>query len=249
MEFKDKVVIVSGGSRGIGGAAVRAFCKEGAKTFIVSRTAKDVNDYAEKLQSEGYQAFGLPGDVSDVADIKRVVQAVIDKCGKIDVLLNAAGILRRKPALEQTDEDWDAVVDINLKGTFFFCTEAARHMINAGSGAIINISSIQSHLVIKERAVYAATKAGVNKLTAGLANEWGRTGVRINTISPGFIGTELLTQIYNDALDAYIKQTTPLGRMGTPEEVAELILFLASPRASYITGVDIAIDGGFTTTK
>lgn len=246
MEFEGKIVVVTGGSRGIGGATVRRFCEQGAHCIIISRSAQDCEAYAEELSKEGYNASAMAADVGKVSDIKRLVEEIIAKYGKVDVLVNAAGVLRRKLALDQTEEDWDYVMNINLKGSYFCSVEFGRHMVAAGSGAIVNVSSLQGRIVLPERSVYAASKGGMKQFTQGLANEWGGTGVRVNAVSPGFISTEMVLKVMNPELAAFIKSRTPMGRPGTPEEVADLIVYLASPRASYVTGVDVPVDGGWT---
>ncbi len=246
-EFAGKVVVVTGGSEGIGRATVRRFCEEGAHAVIVSRNEEKCRAYAAELKEDGYSADAVSADVGKVDDIKRMVAAVIAACGRIDVLVNCAGVNIRKVALDYTEADWDYMMDINLKGTYFCSLEAGRHMVARGAGAIVNLSSIQGHIVLPERTIYAAGKAGVMQFTKGLANEWAQKGVRVNSISPGFVGTPMVMQVLNDpAWLQLIQSRTPMGRVAAPEEIADLIVFLASDRASYITGADVPIDGGWT---
>lgn len=246
-EFQGKIVVVTGGSEGIGKTTVRRFCEEGACGIIVSRSEDKCKEYADKLVGEGYKADYISADVGKVADVKRMVQTVIDRYGQIDVLVNCAGVNRRKLALDYTEEDWNYMVDINLKGSFFCCIECGKHMVSRGEGSIITMSSLQGHIVLPERTIYAATKGGVMQFTKGMANEWAKSGVRINSISPAFISTPMVENVLKDpSWRQLIESRTPMGRAGTPDEAANLILFLASARSSYITGADIVIDGGWT---
>ncbi|MDR3589217.1 MAG: SDR family NAD(P)-dependent oxidoreductase [Negativicutes bacterium] len=246
-EFTGKVVVVTGGSKGIGGAAVKRFCEEGAHCIIVSRNGQEGKAYAETLRQIGLSADAMAADVGKVSDIKQMAQDLVGRYGKIDVLVNCAGVNVRKPALEYNEEDWDYIMDINLKGSYFCSVEIGRHMVARGTGAIVNLASLQAHVVLPERTIYAASKGGVAQFTKGLANEWAQKGVRVNSISPAFIGTPMVAKVMDDpAWVQLIQSRTPMGRVGTPEEVADLIVFLASSRAGYITGTDVAIDGGWT---
>lgn len=246
-EFSDKVVLVTGGSKGIGRATVRRFCEAGATCIIVSRHEAECQDYAAALVTEGFSASGSVADVSKVSDIKAMVKAAVGKYGKIDVLVNSAGVNIRKLAVEYSEEEWDYIININLKGSYFSCVEVGKQMVAQGSGAIINIASLQSHITLPRLSIYATSKAGIKQFTKGLANEWALSGVRVNSISPAFIATPLVEKVLQDpAWRHIIDSRTPMQRPGTPEEVADLIAFLASPRSSYITGSDITIDGGWT---
>ncbi|MDR3588696.1 MAG: SDR family NAD(P)-dependent oxidoreductase [Negativicutes bacterium] len=245
-EFAGKVVVVTGGSKGIGRATVKRFCEEGAHCVIVNRNAQEGQVYADELKKEGFSASAVAADVGKVSDIKRMTKEVLEGHKKIDVLVNAAGVLRRKLALDSSEEDWDYIMDINLKGAYFCSVEVGRHMVERGEGAIVNLSSLQSRIVLPERSIYAASKGGIRMFTQGMANEWALKGVRVNSISPGFVATEMVLKVMNPALEAFISSRTPMGRAATPEEVADLIAYLASSRASYITGVDVPIDGGWT---
>lgn len=246
-EFTGKVVLVTGGSKGIGRAAVRRFCEEGATCIIVSRHEDECRNYADQLMADGFSASGIIADVSKVGDIKKMVSTAIEKFGAIDVLVNSAGVNIRKMSVDYREEDWDYIIDINLKGSYFSSVEVGRHMVARGAGAIINLSSLQSHITLPGLSIYAASKAGINQFTKGLANEWAQSGVRVNSISPAFISTELVAPVLQDPVwRQVIDSRTPMKRPGTPEEVADLIAFLASSRSSYITGADIAIDGGWT---
>ena len=246
-EFHEKIVVVTGGSEGIGKATVKRFCDEDALCIIVSRNKNKCQEYADQLNKEGYKADFVSADVCKVDDIKKMIQTVIDRYDHIDVLVNCAGVNVRKLALDYSEDDWDYIMDINLKGSFFCCIECGKDMVARGTGSIITMSSLQGHIVLPERSIYAASKGGVKQFTKGLANEWAKSGVRINSISPAFISTPMVKAVWNDvSWRQLIESRTPMGRTGTPEEVAELILFLASPRASYITGADIVIDGGWT---
>lgn len=246
-EFPGKIVLVIGGSKGIGKATVRRFCEEGAHCIIVSRHSDECQAYAEQLKAEGFAASGLAVDVSRVASIKDMVKAVVAKHGRIDVLVNSAGVNIRKLATEYSEEDWDYIINTNLKGTYFCCVAVGEQMVSQGAGAIINLSSLQSHITLPRLSIYAASKAGIRQFTKGLANEWAQSGVRVNSISPAFITTPLVAKVLQDpAWRQIIDSRTPMKRPGAPEEVADLILYLASSRASYITGVDVPIDGGWT---
>ncbi|NSW75576.1 MAG: glucose 1-dehydrogenase [Candidatus Atribacteria bacterium] len=246
-ELEGKVAIVTGGSKGIGRAIVRRLCQEGAVCVIANRNQSEGQEYACDLVEAGYQAVAIPTDVSRVEDIRKLVAEVIARFGKIDILVNSAGVNVRKPAIEYTEAEWDLMVDVNLKGTFFACIEAGRQMIAQRHGTIVNMASLQSEEVLSRRSIYAATKGGVRQLTKALAVEWAKYGVRVNAISPAFIKTPMVEEVLSSSSwRKLILTRTPLGRPGTPEEVAELVLFLASPRSSYITGANIMIDGGWT---
>lgn len=246
-EFEGKVAIVTGGSKGIGRATVYRFCQEGATCVIVNRHETEGQEYAQELVQQGYSAVAVAADVSRVKDIKRMVDTVIKQFNKIDILVNCAGVNIRKPAIEYTEEDWDYMVNINLKGTFFTCLEVGKHMIERGGGVIVNLASLQSEEVLPERSIYAATKGGVRQLTKALAVEWAKYGIRVNAVSPAFIKTPMVDKVLSDPQwQQLITSRTLLGRPGLPEEIAEVILFLASPRASYITGANIMVDGGWT---
>lgn len=246
-EFEGKVVLVTGGSNGIGRAVVRRFCLEGATCVIGDIDEAKGEEYARELRGEGLSAFAFFLDVSKVPVIKQTVENVLKRFGKIDVLVNCAGVNIRKPVIEYTEEDWDFMVNVNLKGTFFCCLEVGKHMVERREGVIVNLASLQSEEVLPERAIYAATKGGVRQLTKAFAVEWAKYGIRVNAVSPAFIKTPMVEKVLADPQwYSLIVSRTPMGRPGTPEEVAELILFLASPRASYITGANIPIDGGWT---
>ena len=246
-EFNNKVVLVTGGSKGIGRATVRHFCEAGATCIIVSRHEDECQNYAAELMADGFSASGIVADISKVSDIKKMVNTAVGNYGRIDVLVNSAGVNIRKMSVEYSEEDWDYIININLKGTYFSCVEVGKHMVAQGAGAIINLASLQSHITLPGLSIYAASKAGIKQFTKGLANEWAQSGVRINSISPAFISTLLVQPVLQDPVwRKIIDSRTPMKRPGTPEEVADLIVFLASSRSSYITGTDIAIDGGWT---
>ena len=246
-EFSGKIVLVTGGSKGIGAATVQRFCEEGAHCIIVSRHLDECQAFADKLKEEGYSASALAADVSKVADIKKMVADAIAQFGRIDVLVNSAGVNIRKYAVDYEEEDWDYVMNINLKGAYFCAVEVGKHMIEQKSGAIVSVSSLQSHITMQRISIYSASKGGVRNFTKGLANEWATSGVRVNCVSPAFIATPLVEKVLQDpSYTTIIDARTPMQRVGKPVEVADAILFLASDKASYITGADLAIDGGWT---
>lgn len=249
MEFENKTVIVTGGTKGIGRAAARRFCEEGALAVVVSRHEADCKAYVDGLSEAGHRADWVAADLSRVAEVVRMVATVVERHGAIDILVNNAGVNRRKPALEYTENDWDDLVDINLKGAFFCAVECAKNMVAHKSGAIVNVSSLQGSIVLAERTIYAATKGGIQQLTKGLAGELAQSGIRVNAISPGFVRTPQVESVMADPQwTELITSRTPMGRFAEPAEIAELIVFLASERASYITGANIPIDGGWTAT-
>jgi len=245
LEGKVAIVTAAAGA-GIGQAAARRFAEEGAKLVLSDAHAARSREVAEAIgRDHGQEVLGLQVDVRDVDQVSGMVQATLDKFGQIDVLMNNAGINKLSPVWEMDDETWRLVIDVNLTGTFN-CTRAVLpHMIERGSGAIVNMSSSAGWLGSRDgESHYCAAKAGVMAFTRAVAAEVGRRGVRVNAIAPGLIYNEFLSRIYPADFFDRAKRGVPLGRLGEPPDVADLALFLASDMSRYITGEVICISGG-----
>jgi len=245
LRLKDKVAIITGGGQGIGKATARRFLEEGAKVAIV-----DFNEDAGKASADDLAQWGqavfLHVDVSKRDQVRQMAQAVCDHFGRIDVLINNAGILRDAQLLKMGEEDFDAVIAVNLKGVFNCGQAVAEFMVAQGSGRIINASSVVGLYGNFGQSNYVAAKAGLIGMTKVWARELGRKGICVNAVAPGFIGTEMVQAMPQKIIDAMVEKV-PLQRMGTPEEVANVYVFLASEDASYINGSLISVDGGVVT--
>jgi 3-oxoacyl-[acyl-carrier protein] reductase len=238
--FSGKVALITGGARGIGRATAQAFAAEGARVIVADVDADAAEATARAL---GGGAIGLAIDVADPQSVKSVVATALSRAERIDVLVNNAGITRDASLLKTSDEAWDSVIGVNLSGTFYVTREIAPHMVARGSGAIINASSIVGIYGNFGQSNYVATKSGVIGMTRVWARELGRKGVRVNAIAPGFIATDMTAKMPEDVLEG-MKKKTPLGRLGTPEDVARAYVFLASDEASFINGQVLGVDGG-----
>ncbi len=250
------VVFVTGGTRGIGGAISRSFGAQGAVVAAgYGRDSEHANEFLGELEEQKIQASIHQGNVGSADDCRRTVAEVIERHGRLDVLVNNAGITIDKTALKMSDEDWYRVIAVNLSGAFFMSQAVLPHMIERGSGRIVNISSIIGETGNIGQANYAASKSGLFGLTKTLAREAAfqlqragkltddSIGVTVNTVAPGFIATEMLEQIPDKVLDK-IKAQIPLGRLGRPDEIARVVHFLAADQSSYITGAVWAVNGG-----
>jgi len=236
--LENRVVIVTGGARGIGRATCVRLVEEGANVVVADRAGAE-----ETARSLGAGAMALALDVTDVDNVKAGVEAVLARWGKIDGLVNNAGITRDASLLKTSDEAWDAVIAVNLTGTFNMTRAVASHMVARKTGAIVNASSIVGLHGNFGQSNYVATKAGVIGLTKVWARELGRKGVRVNCIAPGFIQTEMTAAMPPDILSS-MKDRTPIGRLGQPEDVAAAYAFLLSDDASFINGQVLGVDGG-----
>jgi glucose 1-dehydrogenase len=245
MRFEGRAIIVTGGASGIGLACARAFAAEGGAVVVADVDEAGGAAAAESIGAQGGAALFVRADVGAAHDAGALVDAALEWCGRLDVLVNNAGIIRAAEFLDLTEADFDAVLRVNLKGAFLVGQAAARAMAARGGGAIVNMSSVNGTLAIPNQAPYVVSKGGLNQLTRVMALALADKGVRVNAIGPGSIMTDLLrTVMDDDAARRRILSRTPLGRCGTPEEVARLALFLASDDASYITGEVVHIDGG-----
>jgi NAD(P)-dependent dehydrogenase (short-subunit alcohol dehydrogenase family) len=243
----NQIVLVSGGSRGIGLAIARGFVDGGATVVITGRERQTLDAAARELASQGGTVHVQVCDVALPDDIRRTVDWLLDEFGKCDTLVNVAGVNRRKPALDVTVEDYDFILDINLKGAFLFSQAVGRHMVERGQGSQINIASLNTDRPLSNVMPYAVSKAGIAHLTRSLALEWGPRGVRVNAIAPGFIVTDLTRKLWShDKMKEWGLANTPLRRLGQPEDMVGTAVFLASPAASFLTGQIIYVDGGFT---
>ena len=244
-EVRDQVVLVSGGTRGIGRAIAQGFAKRGA-TVVVTGTRQETVDEALAAIT-GDAVHGLACDVAKTDAIRRGVREVIGQHGRIDTLVNCAGVNRRKPALDVSEEDYDFILDINLKGAYVMSQEVGRHMIERGGGSQINIASLNTDKPLLNVSPYALSKSAMEGMTRALAAEWGPHGVRVNALAPGFILTDLTQKLWSDpTMHEWGVANTPQRRLGKPEDMVGTALFLASPAAAFLTGQVIYVDGGFT---
>ncbi|MEW6643811.1 MAG: SDR family oxidoreductase [Pseudomonadota bacterium] len=245
-----RVALVTGGGQGIGLACADALGEAGATVIIADRDAAAAEAGRAALAAKGHAVEAVVMDVTNSARVTEVADDVVARHGKVDILVNNAGIARSEtPAETVTDEHWLNVIDVNLNGTFWCCRAFGRHMLGAKRGAIVNIGSMSGFIVNKpqEQAFYNASKAAVHHLTKSLAAEWGARGVRVNAVAPTYIATPLNAFVKsNPAMyDAWIGGT-PMGRMGEVDEIAAVVLFLASDAASLMTGSIVVVDGGYT---
>ena len=248
MLLKDKVVIITGTSSGFGKETASLFVKEGAKIVAVSRGAAG-KKLVDEINAAGGDAIFVKGDVSVEQDIINVVDKAIERYGKIDVLFNNAGVYIPGKADELASEDWDKVIDINLKGVYLGCKYAVPHMKKNGGGVILNTASAAGIIGFPDAVAYAASKGGVVYLTKAMAVDYAKDNIRVNCICPGTGETNMTKEIVeNEELSKMFLAPIPLGRFGQPQDIANAALFLASDMSSYITGVALPVDGGWTTT-
>ena len=248
-DLKGEKAIVTGGGQGLGKEMALALAEAGADVAVVQRRVEVAEQTAEEIIKLGRDSFAMKVDVRKAEDIRNMVAAAKDRFGKIDILINNAGIGQGVPALDMTEEDWDSMIDIHLKGTFLCSQMVGREMVKQKKGSIINIASMSGFIVNRPQpqAHYNAAKAGVVMLTKNLAMEWAKYNIRVNAIAPGYIKTPLLAQYLGPGKigEEWVK-LTPMGRLGEPFELKGLALFLASKASSFVTGTTIVIDGGYT---
>ena len=245
MRLEGKAAIVTGAARGIGLACAQRFAREGAHVVIADVDTEAGEAAAVAIGETGGSAQFVACDVGDAIQAQTLVDAALEWAGRLDVLVNNAGIIKSGDFLELTEADWDAVLRVNLKGAFLVGQAAARAMVARGGGAIVNMSSVNATLTIPNQAPYNVSKGGLNQLTRVMALALADKGVRVNAIAPGSIMTEMLQVVMaDDTARRTILSRTPLGRCGEPDEVAKVAVFLASDDASYVTGEIVTVDGG-----
>jgi NAD(P)-dependent dehydrogenase (short-subunit alcohol dehydrogenase family) len=242
-----QVALVTGASRGIGHDLVLALAGAGATVAAGARRSSDVVDLVMEVEAAGGRSIAVELDVTEKASIGAAVQRITDEAGQIDVLVNNAGLGFNHDAVDITEADWDAMMDVNLKGLFFITQAVARGMIDRRYGRIVSLSSQASLVGIPRHAIYSASKGGVNQLTRVLALEWSPFGVTVNAVAPTFIRTPGTAERLDDpAFAADALSRIPVGRFGTTADVAAAVLYLASPAAGLVTGTVLSVDGGWT---
>jgi len=244
-DLKAKVAVVTGSARGIGRAIALALAARGADVVISDVDLDGAKQTSREILDLGRRSLAVGCDVSRRSDVENLITQTVRELGRLDILVNNAGITRDTLLVRMTEEQWDQVLDINLKGTFLGCRAAAKVMMKARSGRIVNVSSVTGMTGNVGQANYASSKAGVVALTRTVARELAPRGINVNAIAPGFIETEMTEEMPPKAREAFL-QNIPLNRPGTPEDVAKLVCFLCSPESDYITGQCITIDGGLT---
>lgn len=244
-DLSGKVAVVTGASRGLGRAMAEGLAQAGAD--IVITDVLDTAEAVKAIEKIGRKALGLKVDISKKSDVEMMVKKTVEMFGKIDILINNAGIFKTAPAESMSEEDWDKVIAVNLKGTFLCAQAAGQQMIKQKSGNIINVASIAGLMAFTGSAEYNASKAGVILMTKTMAMEWGKKGIRVNAICPGLFHTDMTKDFDKDkAFMESIRQKVPLGRGGDPKELAGAAVYLASEASSYMTGHALVVDGGWT---
>ncbi|MCX6884246.1 MAG: 3-oxoacyl-[acyl-carrier-protein] reductase [Verrucomicrobia bacterium] len=242
-QLASQVAVVTGAGRGIGRAIALKFAAAGADVVCVSRTAENSERVASEIRALGRKAWAVAVDVADTAAVGSAAEKILAEAGRVDILINNAGVTRDTLLMRMSESDWDAVLDTNLKGAFSFTKAFSRSMIKQRSGRIINVSSVIGLIGNAGQCNYAASKAGLIGFTKSIARELASRGITVNALAPGFIETDMTSGL-SDALKAELVKNIPLGRIGQSEDVAEAALFLAGPGAKYITGQVLTVDGG-----
>ncbi len=244
MGFTDRVAVVTGSSRGIGRGIALRLAKEGAKLVVNYRGSEaSAAEVVEQIKAEGGEAIAVQADVSQVAEAQALIDAAKEAYGRVDILVNNAGTTRDTLLVRMSEEDWDVVIDTNLKGTFNCIKAVSRQMMRQRYGRIINITSVSGIAGNPGQANYASAKAGLIGLTKTVAKELGSRGITCNAVAPGFVLTDLTASLPQDLIDLAVERT-PIGRMGTVEDMAAAVAYLASDEAGFVTGQVLAVDGG-----
>ncbi|MHC4872810.1 MAG: glucose 1-dehydrogenase [Planctomycetota bacterium] len=241
-----KRALVTGGSKGIGFAIAQSMAKAGADIVLLARNEETLKDAAAKLADTGRKISSYQFDMCDTGKIQDCFSEIVKECGGVDILVNNAGASRRGPAEEISSEDWDFVLNLNLKSVFVLSQEFVKHcMAEDKGGKIVNISSLMGEAVRKDNAPYAASKGAIRQLTMSMAVDWAQYGINVNAIGPGYIKTDLNVNLQEDPeFDAWVLKRTPAGRWGMPDDISGTAVFLASPAADFITGQNLYVDGG-----
>lgn len=243
--LENKIAIITGGTAGIGAATAILFAKEGAKVTVWGRSEKRGEEFVKKAAGEGLDIVYDKVDTADFEAVQAATKRVYERFGKIDILINNAGITRDSTFKKMTVEQWNEVINVNLSGVFY-CTKAvSEYMLVAGYGRIVNASSVVGLYGNFGQTNYVATKAGIIGMTKTLARELGRKGITVNAVAPGFIATDMVAAMPEEVL-ASMKAKVPVGRLGNPEEIAYAYLYLASDEAAYVNGATLSVDGGMT---
>jgi NAD(P)-dependent dehydrogenase (short-subunit alcohol dehydrogenase family) len=245
--LSDKVAVLTGGGGHLCGALARGLARAGATVWVLDLREEKANSVAESIQAGGDQAFALAMDVSRRASWSEALDRIVVESGRVDVLVNGAGINAPTPLQEIDLPDWQRIFQVNLEGTFLGCQVFGRRMVEQGGGSIINISSASADPPLSRAFAYSASKAAVRNLTQNLAREWGTSGVRVNALRPGFFPTDWSRRHFIDAeRERAILSHTPMARFGEPAELVGAVIWLASAASSFVTGAEIAVDGGFS---
>ena len=242
-DLNEKVAIVTGASRGIGKAIAIQLSNCGSKIVLVARNAEALESVKESINSQGGNAVSMPGDISNLNSFAEIATNTVSKWDRIDILVNNAGTAHDNIIMRMKEEDWDSVLDINLKGCFNGIKAVTRPMIKNKAGRIISITSVIGQIGNAGQCNYAASKAGIIGLTKSMAKELGSRNITVNAVSPGYISTDMTDKL-DEEVKEKMKSSIPLGRLGTPKDVANLVCFLASEEAEYITGQTFNVDGG-----
>jgi len=243
LKLKGKVALVTGAAQGIGKAVALLLAQSGADVVVSDINLEKAEETAREIESTGVRAMAVKVDVANLGDVERTVAAILEEFGRIDILVNNAGITRDKLILRMSEEDWDLVLDVNLKGTFN-CTKAVvKHMAKQRSGKIVSIASVVGEMGNAGQVNYSASKAGVIGLTKTLAREFAQRGINVNAIAPGYIETPM-TEVLPEKVKEELKRLIPMERLGKPEDVAQAVLFLVSDESNYITGHVLKVNGG-----